>query len=94
MRLAVLVGPRPGLIIFGSQRNAGPAAKSRILCEEPLSFPGMFDPNVGTRYPREGSGESQHSREGLNMGVEREVVLIGEGPGARFYWLTWSVERL
>jgi len=28
----------------------------------------------------------------LNMAVERKAVLVGEE--ARFYWLTWWVERL
>ena len=92
-RLAALLDPRPGSIIFGSH-GARPVKGQRaevytnMFCHSPESWTHMWEERIFEK----GQVKVNTALKGLDMSVEGRSVLVGGGTDS--YWLSWSVERL
>ena len=92
-RLAGLLDPRPGSIIFGSH-SAGPVKGQRsdpftkMFCHSPESWTQMWEEEIFEK------GEVQVSTILKELGVTAEGRVLPAGGEANLYWLAWSVERL
>ena len=93
-RLAALLDPRPGSIIFGSHcgmpvKGQTSGTFERVFCHSPESWTKMWEERIFEK----GQVKVNTVLKELNIIVERErTVPAEEGNGT--YWLFWSVERL
>ena len=94
-RLAALLDPRPGSIIFGA--HGGMPVKGqrqgkypKMFCHSPESWTQMWEEQVFEK----GQVKVNTILKELNMVVERKERAVPLEVGTRFYWLAWSVERL
>jgi len=93
IRLAGLLDPRPGSIIFGSQ-SGGPVKGHRLdpfgntFCHSAESWTQMWEEQIF----KKGQVEVSTVLRELEVNAEGREVPAGEG--TKFYWLSWSVERL
>ena len=92
-RLAALLDPRPGSIIFGSHstmpvKGQTPESFAKMFCHSPESWTRMWEEQIFEK----GQVKINTVMRETDTDVERKSALIEEG--AKFYWLTWSVERL
>lgn len=92
-RLAGLLDPRPGSIIFGSH-SAGPVGGQRsnpftkTFCHSPESWTQMWEDQIFEK------GQVKVNTVLKELSVTAEGRVLPAGGGAKFYWLAWSVERL
>ena len=94
-RLAALLDPRPGSIIFGSHGAMpvkGPRQGSfpKIFCHSPESWTQMWEEQIFEK----GKIKINAVLREMNMTIERLERAIPIEEGAQFYLLAWSVERL
>jgi len=92
-RLAALLDPRPGSIIFGSHgatpvKGQRPEVFTKTFCHSPESWTQMWEEQIFEK----GQVKVSTAFKELETSVEGKAVLIGGG--TNFYWLSWSVERL
>lgn len=94
-RLAALLDPRPGSIIFGS--HGGMPSKGqrnevfpKMFCHSPESWVQMWEEQIFQK----GQVKASASLVEMSMAAERLGVTDLVGGGAKFYGLAWSVERL
>lgn len=96
-RLAALLDPRPGSIIFGS--HVGMPVKGqpnevfpKMFCHSPESWTKMWEEEVFER------GQVKAAAILIELNKAAERLGMGKGlpikEGAKFYGLAWSVERL
>ena len=94
-RLASLLDPRPGSIIFGSN-GAMPAKGQRqanfrkMFCHSPDSWTQLWEEQIFEK----GQVKVNTVLREVNMAVERKESAVPPEEGTKFYWLAWSVERL
>jgi len=93
-RLAALLDPRPGSIIFGSHgampaKGHHPGFLTRMFCHSPESWTQMWEEQIFEK----GQVKASAALKEVNV-VEGRARAIPVKEGARFYWLAWSVERL
>jgi hypothetical protein len=93
-RLAALLDPRPGSIIFGSHGGMpvkGPreGISLRMFCHSPESWTQMWEEQIFEK----GQVRVNTVLRETNMAAERLERGIQIEEGARFYVLAWSVER-
>jgi len=94
-RLAALLDPRPGSIIFGSHgampvKGQRPGTFTRMFCHSPESWTQMWEEQIFEK----GQVRVSAALKELNMVVERRERAVPVEEGTKFYWLAWSVERL
>jgi len=94
-RLAALLDPRPGSIIFGSHgampvKGQHPGTFTKMFCHSPESWTQMWEEQVFEK----GQVRVNTILKESNRVVERRERAVPLEEGARFYWLAWSVERL
>ena len=93
-RLAALLDPHPGSIIFGSHgsmpvKGQRPGTFRNMFCHSPESWIQMWEEQIFEK----GQVKANAILGQLNVVVESEGAPPVEG-GTKFYWLAWSVERL
>ena len=94
-RLAALLDPRPGSIIFGSHGGMpvkGPrhGSSPKMFCHSPESWTQMWEEQIFEK----GKVKVNAVLTETNMIIERLERAIPIEEGAKFYILVWSVERL
>ena len=94
-RLAALLDPRPGSIIFGSQgampvKGQRPDTFRKMFCHSPESWTQMWEEEIFEK----GQVKVDTILIELNMVVGRKERAVPVEEGTRFYRLAWSVERL
>ena len=93
-RLAALLDPRPGSIIFGS--HGGMPVKGRhqgfflMFCHSPESWTQMWEEQIF----KKGQVKVNTVLKEMNMTAERVERGVPIEEGAKFYGLIWCVERL
>jgi hypothetical protein len=94
-RLAALLDPRPGSIIFGS--HAGLPVKGersgtfrKMFTHSPESWTEMWEEQIF----KEGQVKVNAVLRELNVVVEERRRVAAMEEGTKVYWLVWSVERL
>ena len=93
-RLAALLDPRPGSIIFGSHggmpvKGERPETFKRSFCHSPESWIQMWEEQIFEK----GQVKVNAALKEFNLITERERAVPVE-EGTKFYLLVWSVERL
>ena len=92
-RLAGLLDPRPGSIIFGSH-SAGPVKGQssdpfmKIFRHSPESWAQMWEEQIFEK------GQVRVGAVLKELSVTAEGRMLPVGGGTKLYWLSWSVERL
>jgi len=92
-RLAGLLDPRPGSLIFGSH-SAGLVKGQRsdpfmkLFCHSPESWTQMWEEQIFEK------GQVKVDTVLNEMYVTAEGRMLPAGGGTTLYWLSWSVERL
>ena len=91
-RLAALLDPRPGSIIFGSHggmpvKGQRYGALSRMFCHSPESWTEMWEEQIFEK----GQVKVNTVLRKMDMATEKFERV---GPIEEFYFLVWSVERL
>ena len=94
-RLATLLDPRPGSIIFGSHgsmpvKGQRIGAFRKMFCHSPESWTQMWEEQIFEK----GQVKVNAVLRELNLVVERRERELPVDEGTKSYWLTWSVERL
>ena len=93
-RLATLLDPRPGSIIFGSHYGMPVKGQSRVLpkrfCHSPRSWTQMWEEQIF----KKGQVKVDTVLREINMTIEKLERGTQIEEGAKSYVLTWSVERL
>jgi len=94
-RLASLLDPRPGSVIFGSHgampaKGQRPGTFTRMFCHSPESWIQMWEEQIFEK----GQVKVSTVLKELDMVVERRERAVPVEEGTKFYWLAWSVERL
>jgi len=92
-RVAALLDPRPGSIIFGSHganpvKGQGEEIYTGMFCHSPESWTQMWEEQVFEK----GQVKVNTVLKRLDVSAEGRAVLVGGN--IKSYWLTWSVERL
>ena len=94
-RIATLLDPRPGSIIFGlhagmPEKGQRPGTYTKAFCHSPESWSQLWEDKVFEK----GQVKVTADLVEMNMDAERlnRGVFIEEG--AKFYTLVWSIERL
>ena len=92
-RLAALLDPRPGSIIFGSHsgtpiRGQRPDPFTKMFCHSPESWTQMWEEQIFEK----GQVKVNTILKEVNMTSEGRVLPVWAK--TKLYWLTWSVERL
>ena len=92
-RLAGLLDPRTGSIIFGSH-SAGLVKGqcsdpfTKMFCHSPESWTQMWEEQIFEK------GQVKVDTILKELSVTAEGRVLPAGGGTKFYWLAWSVERL
>jgi len=92
-RLAGLLDPRPGSIIFGSH-SAGTVKGQRsdpftkMFCHSPESWTQMWEERIFEK------GQVKVNTVLKELSVTSEGRVLPAGGGTKFHWLAWSVERV
>ena len=94
-RLAALLDPRPGSIIFGSHggmpvKGERPSTFKNMFCHSPESWTQMWEEQIFEK----GQVKVNTVLKEYNAVVERGERVIPTQEGTEFYSLAWSVERL
>ena len=94
-RLAALLDPRPGSIIFGSHgampvKGHRPGTFTKMFCHSAESWTRMWEEEIF----KKGQVKADTFLKELDMAVERKERAVPVEVGTKFYWLAWSVERL
>jgi hypothetical protein len=93
-RLAALLDPRPGSIIFGSHggmpvKGQPSATFRRMFCHSPESWIQLWEEQIFEK----GQVKVNAALWELNVISEKEGTASVDN-GTKFHWLSWSVERL
>ena len=94
-RLAALLDPRPGSIIFGSHgsmpvKGQRSGTFRKMFCHSPESWTQMWEEQIFEK----GQVKVNSVLRELNVVVERRERALPVEGGTKSYWLAWSVERL
>ena len=94
-RLAALLDPRPGSIIFGSHggmpvKGQRQGDSPKMFCHSPVSWTQMWEEQIFEK----GKIKVNAVLRETNMAVERLERAVPIEEGVKFYVLAWSVERL
>ena len=92
-RLAGLLDPRPGSIIFGSHsaglvKGQRPDPFTKMFCHSPESWTQMWEEQIF------GKGQVKVNTVLKELSVTAQGRVLPAGGGTKFHWLAWSVERL
>ena len=94
-RLAALLDPRPGSVIFGSHGGMPVKGQHQVLspkmfCHSPSSWTQMWEEQIFEK------GQVKVNTVLRDMAMVAEMLKRGVPieEGAKFYFLEWSVERL
>jgi len=93
-RLAALLDPRPGSIIFGAHSAMPAKGECRttymsMFCHSPESWTQMWEEQIFEK----GQVKVSTVLKEWKMDRRRERVVPAD-EGTKFYWLAWSIERL
>ena len=94
-RLATLLDPRPGSIIFGSHggmpvKSERQGILSTMFCHSPESWTQMWEEQIFEK----GQVKVNTDLEEISMATGRLGKAVPVEAGTKFYFLSWSVERL
>ena len=94
-RLAALLDPRPGSVIFGSHsgmpaKGPRPGDFPKMFCHSPETWAQMWEFQIFEK----GQVKVNTILREMNMATERLERAVPIEEGAEFYLLDWSVERL
>lgn len=94
-RIASLLDPRPGSIIFGSQfgmpmKGQRFGISRRLFCHSPQSWTEMWEEQVFEK----GQVKVTTVLEEVNLAKERLEPALPVEEGTKYHWLFWSIERL
>ena len=94
-RLAVLLDPRPGSIIFGSHlgmpaKGHPPDIFKQIFCHSPESWTQLWEEQIFEK----GQVRVNAVLEERDAGIKRRDKVVPVEEGTKSHWFFWSVERL